>query len=233
VTLLSLVLVIVAAIAFLLGLLQDGLELIYVSIATAIASMVALGIGVVLARRREARAAPAGYGTTRRAAPAVARPRRDGEPTERGSEERDGSATSDEGVEDRGPETVAEAASTDREVVRKVTGTPVAAAGADRDEPVEADAPADGGAAPTARGPAKKAVARRQVAAAPAPAAAEPSPRPSGSLDDVESLGSAQREALLARFGSEDAIAAASVTQLTQVPGIGTRLAKAVKDALS
>jgi hypothetical protein len=61
---LSLVLVIVAAVTLVLGVFQDGLTLIYVSIGTCLAAMVLLGIGVLMRRREDTQAAPspAGYG---------------------------------------------------------------------------------------------------------------------------------------------------------------------------
>ncbi len=58
---LSLVLVIVAAVTLVLGVFQDGLVLIYVSIATCVAAMAVLGAGVLLRRREEASALPTGY----------------------------------------------------------------------------------------------------------------------------------------------------------------------------
>ncbi|WP_083441764.1 histone H1-like repetitive region-containing protein [Nitriliruptor alkaliphilus] len=73
---LSLVLVIVAAVTLVLGVFQDGLVLIYVSIATCVAAMAVLGAGVLLRRREEASAGPAGYGDvspTRDGGAAVAR----------------------------------------------------------------------------------------------------------------------------------------------------------------
>lgn len=72
----------------------------------------------------------------------------------------------------------------------------------------------------------------------PQPAAgdAAPSNQPAsggGSLAAVRGLGPVKRDALLAAFGSEGAIAQASVEELCTVEGIGAGLARAVKDQLS
>ena len=67
---LSLVLVIIAAVTLVLGVFQDGLLFIYVSIGTCLAAMVLLGIGVLMRRREETEPAPAssGYGARPEAA---------------------------------------------------------------------------------------------------------------------------------------------------------------------
>jgi excinuclease ABC subunit C len=52
-------------------------------------------------------------------------------------------------------------------------------------------------------------------------------------LDDVPGLGETRRAALLQRFGSLKRMAAASVEEVAQVPGIGPRTAQAVVQALT
>src|SRR5690606_24570579 len=47
-------------------------------------------------------------------------------------------------------------------------------------------------------------------------------------LDDIPGLGEVRRKALLRRFGSVKNLAAASVEEITQVPGIGPRTAEAI-----
>ncbi|MER3545123.1 MAG: excinuclease ABC subunit C [Chloroflexota bacterium] len=51
-------------------------------------------------------------------------------------------------------------------------------------------------------------------------------------LEAIKGVGAARRKALLARFGSLEAIRAASVEDLTAVPGIPRSVAEAIKDAL-
>ena len=51
-------------------------------------------------------------------------------------------------------------------------------------------------------------------------------------LDDIPGLGEVRRKALLRRFGSVKNLAAASVEEITQVPGIGPRTAEAIVTAL-
>ena len=51
-------------------------------------------------------------------------------------------------------------------------------------------------------------------------------------LDDVPGLGPARRKALLKQFGSVRKLGAASIEEITAVPGIGTRLAATISAAL-
>jgi len=51
-------------------------------------------------------------------------------------------------------------------------------------------------------------------------------------LDTVDGVGTARKSALLERFGSVPAIAARSIDELTEVPGIGPETAKRIKRAL-
>jgi excinuclease ABC subunit C len=51
-------------------------------------------------------------------------------------------------------------------------------------------------------------------------------------LDDVPGLGPARRKALLKQFGSVRKLGAASIEEIAAVPGIGTRLAATISEAL-
>jgi excinuclease ABC subunit C len=51
-------------------------------------------------------------------------------------------------------------------------------------------------------------------------------------LDDVPGLGEVRRKTLLKYFGSLKKLRAATVEEIAQVPGIGTRTATAIKDAV-
>lgn len=52
-------------------------------------------------------------------------------------------------------------------------------------------------------------------------------------LDDVPGLGEVRRKTLLKHFGSLKKLRAATVEEIAQVPGIGTRTATAIKDAVA
>jgi excinuclease ABC subunit C len=52
-------------------------------------------------------------------------------------------------------------------------------------------------------------------------------------LDDVPGLGPARRKALLKQFGSVRKLGAASIEEIAAVPGIGTRLAATISEALA
>jgi excinuclease ABC subunit C len=51
-------------------------------------------------------------------------------------------------------------------------------------------------------------------------------------LDSIPGVGDVRRKALLRRFGSVAGVAAASVEELSAVPGVGPELARAILDAL-
>ncbi|AUV83680.1 excinuclease ABC subunit C [Salinigranum rubrum] len=51
-------------------------------------------------------------------------------------------------------------------------------------------------------------------------------------LDDIDGVGPATRRKLLRRFGSVDAVRAASVEDLTDVPGVGEKTARTLKERL-
>jgi excinuclease ABC subunit C len=52
-------------------------------------------------------------------------------------------------------------------------------------------------------------------------------------LDDVPGLGEVRRKTLLKHFGSLKRLREAEVADIAQVPGIGTRTATAIKDAVA
>ncbi|MGZ4502214.1 MAG: helix-hairpin-helix domain-containing protein, partial [Nocardioidaceae bacterium] len=52
-------------------------------------------------------------------------------------------------------------------------------------------------------------------------------------LDDVPGLGEVRRKSLLKRFGSLKKLRAATVDEIAEVPGIGTRTAEAIVTALA
>ncbi|MEX1162866.1 MAG: helix-hairpin-helix domain-containing protein, partial [Nitriliruptor sp.] len=56
--------------------------------------------------------------------------------------------------------------------------------------------------------------------------------RNADALSEIRGLGPGKRDALLARFGSVDGIAAASVDDISAIPGIGTGLAATIKQQL-
>lgn len=173
--LLSLVLVITAAVLLVVGWFQDGLQLIYLSIAACLVSMLLLGASVLMRRgsERPPTSPIAGAGTA--------------------------------------PASAANATTRRTAVVRRsAAGTATAV----ESEPgtAEADAPAEATSDPDE------------------PAAPEP---PADPLAEIRGLGPSRREALLARFGSIEAIRDAELTELTEVPGVSPGLARAVKDHLA
>jgi predicted flap endonuclease-1-like 5' DNA nuclease len=218
---LSLVLVIVAAVALVLGLFQDGLVLIYVSMVTTLAAMLVLAVASLLRRRQEAAAAPASYGGgTTASTTAVARtPVAPLGRAERDTEERDGTERDVEERDVGTGSTAVDRPARKRAVVKR-TRVATSEGSAQGDQQTEGRP-----AAP------KKAAVVKKVAVA--KAAPEGSPAGgAGDLTTVRGLGPAKRERLLERFGSVDAIAAATVEELTEVPGIGVGTARAIKDAL-
>lgn len=169
---LSLVLVIVAAVTLVLGVFQDGLMLIYVSIGTCLAAMVLLGIGVVLRRREDARAAVAGHdaGAPGRDEASPAPARGDGSPASARaevpttSEHDDGDAqvrVREAGAVDGAQAETGEVRPTRKAVVKKAVVKKVAAApttpdAADEEttrafRPTERDEPAGAATPPPAR----------------------------------------------------------------------------------
>jgi hypothetical protein len=201
---LSLVLVIVAAVLLVLGVFQDGLLLIYLSISSCLLAMGLLGIGVLL-RRREVK--PAADGT----AAATSTTGSAGGVVQGSSVPRPEGPT--DLRDDRGPD---EGATARR---RREAASPgpfpapdTAAAGPSSDRAASSDPRPEAtpaghtGAASAARGAAR--------------------------LSDVEGLGTAEQQALLDRFGDEHGVREASIDELTELQGIGPRLAYTIKDAL-
>lgn len=218
---LSLILVIAAAVLLVLGVFQDGLLLIYLSIASCLLAMALLGIGVLL-RRRDPTAASATAGPSPAATPVA--PAVQGRRVETPRAPREDGPVRDvtEPVPPVEPDATREAAAS---AGAAAAGGPVAKRAVVKKAVVRK--PAD--PAVTRSAVVKKAAVRR-VAADPV---AAPTDAPTGGgLDAVKGLGPARRQALLERFGDEQGIREASVDDLTQVRGVGPALAQAVKDAL-
>jgi hypothetical protein len=247
VILLSLILVIAAAVLLVVGVFQDGLLLIYLSIASCLMAMALLGIGVLLRRKQgagepaiaghEASAATATAGETPSAPAVTGRPvgtRRSAEVEEMPN----GDATAEQRpVEDAGS---GEMMSTDAAVAEdtpRASGTVLPAPTARNAAPRKVAVKRTGVPATTAEKTAvKKAVVRRPASTSStssmATAGGTTSPAARTELPAVKGLGPAKRDALLARFGDAEGVRRASVEELTEVRGIGPALARAVKDAL-
>jgi DNA uptake protein ComE-like DNA-binding protein len=248
---LSLVLVIAAAVLLVLGVFQDGLLLIYLSIFACLLAMGLLGIGVLL-RRREVSPAGGGSGGGATAVATTARPAAG---AVRGrSVPRPGGSTDlrEDGGED--PE--------DRGQDHEGRGRDHEFGGRDQPEPAgRAAEPVSPGPSaspdPTASAPprvAKRAVVRKAVVRGSAPTtptgssplepatSADPASEtttagPASSADadrlaEVKGLGPAKKQALLDRFGDEQGVREATIDELTEIRGIGPRLARAIKDGL-
>jgi DNA uptake protein ComE-like DNA-binding protein len=248
VILLSLILVIAAAVLLVVGVFQDGLLLIYLSIASCLAAMALLGVGVLLRRQQgtgelvaagpgvspataTAGVAPAAPAVTGRRVEAP-RPVEHEDATDRAAERTETTrvrpVTDDrDGVEDPsagGADTVAAPRS------GTAVPAPVAKKAAVRKVAVKK--------ATAKRAVVKKAAVRKVAVreagtptAVDAPTAGGPAAR-GAELPEVKGLGPAKREALLARFGDADGVRQASVDDLTEVRGIGPALARAIKDAV-
>jgi hypothetical protein len=284
---LSLVLVIVAAVTLVLGVFQDGLTLIYFSIGACLAAMVLLGIGVLLRRRADAGGeapATAGYGPGAGSAAATATTDRVsvGAPVR----EQDRTAEQEEVVVRQAPESTAARPAKKAAVVKKVAAShptrddDEAPAGdaPDRDaagelaeretEPTSeigtasedavvqgtatAAAAATGGVVKkvaakrttakkvavkkvaTKKATAKKATTKKATAKKATKKAATRSASldPAARLSAIKGLGPGKADALLAEFGSLDAIRDATPEELSRVRGVGERLAQSIKDDL-
>jgi hypothetical protein len=230
---LSLVLVIVAAVTLALGWFQDGLALVYVSIATCLVALALIGVDRLL-RRRAPATAPAGYAAASAGAAAVARPRAT---PDTGARPEVGGAGDDEG--DVHPDPVA-TRSSGAALARESRGTTVVGTRthrrvADEDRAVRATT--------SRRGVARRATAPTDGSDGDAPDGGTDATHATGAtgpgevrspaeLEQVRGLGPAKRGALLERFGSVEAIAAATPDELSRTPGIGAGLARAIKDQL-
>jgi hypothetical protein len=172
---LSLVLVIVAAVTLVLGVFQDGLTLIYVSIGTCLAAMVLLGVGVLMRRREDAQPASSGYGPA-----AGARPQQPAAGSGGDEEVRIREATDDTEVRPARKAVVKKVSATPTVPERETTaeqpgvGRPAAGAAAAgaaaagfarprRDEDAEGDDTPAAGVAGERRAPVKKAVVKKAV----------------------------------------------------------------------
>jgi DNA uptake protein ComE-like DNA-binding protein len=251
---LSLVLVIAAAVLLVLGVFQDGLLLIYLSIASCLLAMGLLGVGVLLRRRGGVVAAGAPATATAgggavggtpvhgRSVGSVREPLDDGPDRDRTVPVRPvGRDATDERADPVAPATAATAAPVSRPavkkaVVKKAAIRKVSAAAPVRDvtavaptEPRPAAVAPPGQAAKKAplRKVAKKATARKATASVSGSPASV-----SSSLASVKGLGPAKLDALLARFGDEQGLRDATVEDLTTVRGVGPALAQRIKDAV-
>jgi hypothetical protein len=224
---LSLVLVIVAAVTLALGWFQDGLALVYVSIVTCLVALALIGVDRLL-RRRAPVAAAAGYATVPAGAAPVARP----SATPGTGAHDDVGDDGDDGDDD--PDPVATRSSS-AAAVRDPRGSAVV--GTRTHRRVADEERAVRGAT------SRRGVARRPTAPdAPGGTATDVSDvsdvteatetRSVSELEQVRGLGPAKRGALLERFGSVEAIAAATPDELSRTPGIGAGLARAIKDQL-
>jgi hypothetical protein len=253
---LSLILVIAAAVLLVVGVFQDGLLLVYLSIGSCLAAMALLGAGVLVRRRDGASAAPAyGMPATATAGPAPAITGRQVDPVRPAARE-DG-VTADE-TPGREPDTTTPAGPARDEQARDEQAAPARPATTSPAAPTAATpvvkkavvkkavvrkATVQG--TPVKKAAVKKAVVRRSPAVpspggdpastgAAAPSAdAAPRATTGGGLDAVKGLGPAKRQALLERFGDEASVRDASIDELTEVRGVGPALARAIKDTLS
>jgi predicted flap endonuclease-1-like 5' DNA nuclease len=203
----SFVLVIVAAVALVIGLFQDTLAPIWTAIASSVVAMIFLGVGVVQRRTGQVRSEETGYGP---GAPA-------------GQQQRTAAPRAEEEREEapvgpgRGP---------------AGGGSPFAPP-----EPAAPERPPAGAgrsgstAARSPTTPLRKATTRRAAPAAAGEATTGPAAR--AALSRVKGLGPAKQQALLDRFGSLEAIRAASVEELTAVKGVGERIAREIHGELS
>lgn len=250
--LLSLVLVIAAAVLLVVGWFQDGLALIYLSIGACLLSMLLLGASVLLRRRAGApavtsagAAAPASATSGR---PAVARPSTTvadssdataSPATPAADDASDATASpampAADDASDAGPEESADAVAPSQRpsrraaVVRRSASTEESTdegSGPDDTTPVPDDTSGrdDTTSVPDDTTPAPDDTTPEPTTAA-APDAGDP-------LGSVRGLGPSRREALLARFGDVDAIRSASLDELTEVAGMTPALAESVKEQL-
>ena len=211
---LSLILVIVAAVALIAGFFQgDDLTLIYAAITACILALIFLGVGVLQRKRaRPSVTGDEGYG------PGAGRtPVRPIGASSRPATARDEDADTD----------TAEASGD------------TATATATRESDTDTDADADAGDTETAaRGDAPTS-STRPVKRAAAPSGTDAAASAETDADDlhdflasIKGIGPAKQDALVERFGSLEAIRAADVSELADVKGIGPSMARRIKDEL-
>ncbi|MFA9428921.1 helix-hairpin-helix domain-containing protein [Egicoccus sp. AB-alg2] len=222
--LLSLVLVIAAAVLLVVGWFQDGLQLVYLSIGACLLSMLLLGASVLVRRGGEVT-------VPRRPSPAAART-----PVGTGAE---ATAAADAGARPVAGDPGAGRSTTDR-TDQDAADTEVAATTAeDPARPVTADTTTPSAEVEDEPAPAASPRTRRAAVVRPGrpgPDPHDPSAEEAGAdadpLAGVRGLGPSRREALLERFGSVDGIRGASEADLAEVPGLTPQLARAVKAQL-
>lgn len=240
---LSLVLVIVAAVALIAGFFQpDSLTLIWVSIGACVTAMLFLGIGV-LQRKRSTPATSGGYGPGAGNAPVrpsgSAAPSRPA-PREASSEESRSARPAAEApaAEPAPAAPVPAPADTDTDEETVIVRKASARKGAVKKKVVarKASKKATEKKAATKKASKKKATTRKTT---PRQASKKKATtRTTGAearaaLAEVRGVGPAKQDALLARFGSLEKIRAASPDEIATVKGIGPTLATAIKDELS
>lgn len=259
---LSLILVIVAAVTLIAGIFQsDSLLLIYVSIGACVGAMVLLGIGVLARRRTTTPATEGGYGPgassvpVRPAASAPTRPTASATAAaDRVSPERSEQA---DAIDDT--VIVKKAAPPDgaRKVTKKAVAKKTVVRSTAKQEEAAAEQPAEPAKAPARKSSqktaAKKSPARKSStkAAAKKSSAKKSSAKRSSKkgtkksaakkttgadaravLAAVPGVGPAKQDALLKAFGSLEDIKAASEDEVTAVPGIGPAAAKKIQKHL-
>jgi hypothetical protein len=243
---LSLFLVIVAAVTLIAGFFADGLALIYTSIGACVLAMLFLGGGVLMRRRSEPSEAPAtGYGpgaAPARPAAAPSAPVRPSTPAASGRtnllEDADDDAVV---VRSSAPakKAVAKKAVAKKAVAKKATTAPAASADDTSEIPVVRTGSKTAAAAkkaPAKTSAAKKSTAKKS-AAKKSTAKKATATRTTGAaaraiLADIKGVGPAKQDALLKAFGSLEDMRSASVEELTAVNGIGETLAGEIKKAL-
>ncbi|MDX1657247.1 MAG: helix-hairpin-helix domain-containing protein [Nitriliruptorales bacterium] len=257
---LSLILVIAAAVLLIAGFFQTGLELIYASIAACVLAMIFLGIGVLQRRRARPASQRSGYGPgTGGAAPV--RPSGSSRPTSRGEGgSGDVSAVRPSGDSDVVVKKTSAADAPKKTAVKKVaskpaaeTAEPAAAAGADEPAETEADAPPPKkvakkktAAKKTTKKTTKKATKKKAAKKTKKKAAKKTKKKAAKKktakkttgaearkqLAGIKGIGPAKQDALLEKFDSIEAMKDASIDELSEVPGIGEATAKTIKSGL-
>lgn len=250
---LSLVLVIVAAVALIAGFFQqDSLTLIWVSIGACVTAMLFLGVGV-LQRKRTTPATEGGYGSGSEGGPI--RPSGSAAPSRPASRDRDreaegapeGAPPSDERAAADAPQPVAASVGTDTDgdvddedattvIVRKAS----ARGGTKKAVVKKATAKAPGEQAPPEEAATKKSATKKAGKKAATKKAAKKSAARKATtgaaaravLADIPGVGPAKQEALLEAFGSIEDLRAAGPDEIASVRGVGPALAQRIHSHL-
>ncbi|MDX1509937.1 MAG: helix-hairpin-helix domain-containing protein [Nitriliruptorales bacterium] len=226
---LSLILVIVAAVTLLAGFFSDGLTLIWISIASCVLSIVTLALGVMQRRREAPELAPPGAyvpGTPGpRPAPAQLATVSEGTDT---ATEVIAKTSARDAAERRADVEAAGAAAADEIVApvksatrKKATRKKATRKAAKKTAKKATKKAAKKATKKSAKKAAKKATGRTTGAAARA------------RLGAIKGVGPAKQDALLKKFKSLEAIRDASIEELSSVDGVGPTAAKTIKDALA